>query len=340
MLVASALAGLTLAGRIQIWHVMALAAALGIINALDIPTRQAFVMDMVGREDLTNAIALNSSVFNAARMVGPAVAGVLVAALGEGWCFFANAVSYVAVIAGLLMMRIDRREPGLSGGTAVGRIVEGWRFVWHTRPIRALLILLGIVSLTGMPYAVLMPLFADQILHGGATALGILMGASGIGALAGAFVLASRRGLRGLGAWVAWSSAAFGLALVLFALSRLFWLSAAILVAAGFFSIVQMAASNTLIQSMAPDHLRGRVMSFYSMVFLGMAPLGALGAGTTASTLGAPFAVALGGIMCLASAALFGSRLRTLRPQARELILAQQVGGGEPVQGITGGPAA
>ncbi len=335
MLLAFALAALTLLGQIQVWQIMILAVLLGIVNAFDIPARQAFVVEMVGRADLTNAIALNSSLFNSARMIGPAVAGVLVAVLGEGWCFFANGVSYVAVIMGLLLMRLEPRAGAPHPGSALGHAIEGFRYVWGTRPIRALMILLGIVSLVAMPYAVLMPVFAGNILHSGARGMGILMGASGIGALVGALSLARKEGVRGLGRWIAWSTLGLGVSLVLFALSRSFWLSAALLVPVGAASIVQMASSNTLIQTMAPDRLRGRIMSVYSMMFMGMAPLGALGAGAAASRLGAPMAVIIGGVICMVSAAVFRMRLPSLRPEARELILAQQLVAGDPPDEVT-----
>jgi MFS family permease len=332
------LAGLTLAGVVQVWHVITIATLLGIVNAFDIPARQAFVVDMVGREDLMNAIALNSSLFNGARMIGPAVAGVLVAAIGEGWCFFANSASYIAVIAGLLMMRVEFRSRSASSGN--GNAIEGFRFVVRNPPVRALMLLLGIVSLTGMPYAVLMPIFADQVLHSGAQGMGILMGCSGIGALAGALTLASKKGIAGLGRWVAYGATGFGIFLIIFGLSRHFLVSSVILVGVGFWSILQMATSNTLIQSMAPDELRGRVMAVYSMMFMGMAPMGALGAGVAASAFGAPLAIIVGGLICLCGAGVFGWRLRFLRPQARELILAQQTEGGVPSQEITGERAA
>src|SRR5438876_2064478 len=204
------LAGLTLTGKVQVWHIFVLASTLGIVNAFDIPGRQAFLVDMVGKEDLMNAIALNSSMFNGARIIGPAIAGILVAKIGEGWCFFANGVSYIAVIIGLLMMKIQctRRMP--SAASPLADIIEGFRFVSRTAPIRALLLLLGLVSLVGMPYTVLMPVFADRILHGGARGLGILMGATGVGALLGALTLAMRSGVKGLGRWVAFYCGSFG----------------------------------------------------------------------------------------------------------------------------------
>jgi MFS family permease len=336
MVLAFALAALTLLGHIQVWHVFTLAAALGLVNAFDIPARQAFVVDMVGRDDLINAIALNSSMVNGARIVGPAVAGILVASVGEGWCFFINATSYIAVIAGLLMMKITRHERVPLPGSALANIAEGFRFVAQTAPVRALLILLGVISLMGMPYAVLMPIFADQILHGGASGLGLLMGASGAGALVGALSLAVRRGMRGLGRWVALSSAGFGASLILFSLSRSFWLSAALLVPAGFSMMIEMASSNTLIQAMVPDKLRGRVMAVYSMMFMGMAPIGALLAGLLANRLGAPHTVALGGAVCIVGAAVFGLRLPVLRDEARQIIVALQMSSGTPAEEVTG----
>ncbi|HKW99209.1 MAG TPA: MFS transporter [Bryobacteraceae bacterium] len=334
MLLAFALAALTLAGVVQVWHIFVLAALLGVVNAFDIPARQAFLVEMVGRDDLINAIALNSSIFNSARIIGPAVAGILVAAIGEGWCFFANGVSYIAVIAGLLMMAIAplRLAPK---GSAWSHIVEGFHFVAHAGPIRDLLVLVGLISLTGMPYAVLMPIFADRIFHSGAQGLGILMGASGAGALAGALVLASRQEIRGLGRVVGVSAGVFGVSLILFAYSRSFWMAAAMLVPVGFSMMTQMGASNTLIQAMTPDHLRGRVMSVYSMMFMGMAPVGSLSAGVIADRLGAPMTVAIGGAVAILAAFGFGMRLPALRQEGRELILAQQMVGGHPAEEVT-----
>ncbi len=340
MLLAFALSLLTLTGVVQVWHIFVLSAMLGVVNAFDIPARQAFLVDMVGREDLMNAIALNSSMFNGARIVGPAVAGILVASIGEGWCFFANAVSYIAVIAGLLLMRVKPHAQAPLDGSPLGHVIEGFRFVVHHAPIHALLILLGILSVTGMPFAVLMPIFADQILHGGARGLGLLMGASGVGALAGALVLATRKSVRGLGRWVALSAGAFGGTLVLFSVSRSFWLSFAILIPVGFAMMIEMGSSNTLIQTMSPDHLRGRVMSVYSMVFMGMSPLGALLAGVCAGKFGAPLTVAGGGVICAAAAGIFWMQLPAIRIAARRLIVAQQLAGGDPPQEITAGGIA
>jgi MFS family permease len=325
---------------VRVWHVVVLSALLGVVNAFDIPARQAFFVEMVGREDLINAIALNSSMFNASRIIGPAVAGILVAGIGEGWCFFANGVSYFAVIAGLLLMTVDDRKPVKREASPLADVIEGFRFVIGSPPIHHLLILLGILSATGMPFAVLMPIFADQILHGGAKGLGILMGASGVGALAGALLLASRENVQGLGRWVAIAAAAFGASLIAFAVSRSFWVSCALLLPVGFAMMVEMGSSNTLIQTMSPDHLRGRVMSVYSMMFMGMAPLGAVVSGVTAARWGAPATVAGGGVICMAAAAIFGWRWPGLRTDARRLIDAAQMAGGVPPQSGAGGSLA
>ena len=330
------LAALTLSGHVRVWHVFILATCLGIVNAFDIPARQSFVVEMVGREDLSNAIALNSSMVNGARVVGPAVAGLLVAAAGEGWCFLINGVSYVAVIAGLLMMKVPRRPRAMARRSAWRDTVDGFRFVAKTAPIQSLLILLGLLSFAGMPYSVLMPVFAESILKQGPQGLGLLMGASGLGALGGALSLLMRRGVRGLGRWVAVSAAAFGIALVAFSFSRTFWLSALLLIPVGAAMMVEMAASNTLLQAMVPDALRGRVMAFYSMMFMGMAPFGALFAGWVAERYGAPATVALGGVGCVAGAIVFSLRLPKIRNEARELIVAQEMAGGDPPAEMTG----
>ncbi len=336
MLPAYVLAAQTFTGAVQAWHVLALTTLLGLIMAIDIPARQAFLFDMVEREDLLNAIALNSSIVNGARIIGPAIAGLLVAAIGEGWCFLLNGLSFLAVIAGLLAMRLPPRAPARAE-PALSEIREGFRYAAHTVPVRALLLVVGLNSLMGLPYLVLLPVFADQIHHGGPTGLGLLMGASGVGALAAAVTLAARRGTRGLGRWVAFASAGLGASLILFAFARSFWLAAAFLVPVGFSTIVLMAASNTLIQMMVPDRLRGRLMALYSMMFIGMAPFGSLLAGLLARYLGAPATVALGGAACIAGAALFGWHLPALAAAGRQLILAQQAASGEPAAvGTTG----
>jgi MFS family permease len=336
MVLALILSALTLLEHIQVWQIMVLASLLGIVNAFDIPARQSFIVEMVEPRDLINAIALNSSMVNGARVLGPAIAGVLVAAIGEGWCFFANGVSYIAVIVGLLLMGVTPRAYPRRSGSGLQSVIEGFQFVARTGPIRALLLLLGLVSVTGMPYAVLMPIFADKILHGGARGLGLLMGAAGLGALAGALTLATKREVRGLGRWITYASLGFGASMIFFALSRSFLLSIALLVPVGFSMMLQMSSSNTLIQTMVPDALRGRVMSVYAMMFMGMAPIGALMAGAIASHLGAPVTVVLGGATCLAGSLIFRSRWPTLRGEARQLILAQGMSSGEPPEGMTG----
>jgi MFS family permease len=330
MVLALLLAALTLKGHVQVWQIVVLAALVGTVNAFDIPARQAFIVQMVGKPDLLNAIALNSSMFNSARVIGPAVAGILVASVGEGWCFLVNGISYIAVIAGLLMMHIESRPVREAHTSAVVELLEGIRFVRNAMPVRVLLMLLGLVSLIGMPYTVLMPVFADRILHGGARGLGLLMGATGLGAVLGALTLAARTGVKGLGRLVAWACTGFGVSLVLFACSRWFWVSVLVLIPLGYCQMLQMACSNTLIQTMVPDHLRGRVMALYSMMFMGMAPFGALGAGSIADQIGAPLTVAIGGVACLAGAFFYSLRLPALRVEARQLIIAQGMVEGEP----------
>jgi len=337
MILAGILAWLTLSGRVHVWHIFLLAGLLGVVNAFDIPGRQAFLIDMVGKKDLMNAIALNSSMFNGARVVGPAVAGILVARIGEGWCFAANSFSYIAVLIGLLLMKV-RSVPRISNRSPMEDIIEGFRWVNRTKIIRSLLFLIGLVSLVGMPYTVLMPVFADKILHGGARGLGILMGATGVGALFGALTLAAKTGIKGLGRWVTITCATLGISLFLFSFSTSFWLSAALLLPCGYSMMLQMACSNTLIQTIVPDHLRGRVMSLYSMMFMGMAPFGAFFGGALASRIGAPMTVAVGGVACVLGAIWFGRALPELRIEARRLIVAQGLAGGEPVQELDAQP--
>ncbi len=324
MLLAAALAALTLSGMVRVWEVFALAALLGTVNAFDVPTRQAFVVEMVGRDDLQNAIALNSSMFNVARLLGPAVAGIAVAAVGEGWCFLVNAVSFLAVIAGLLAMRLPAFRPKPPGAPILARMREGLAHVAARRPIRALMLLVGLMSLVGMPYTVLMPIFANRILGGGPERLGALMSAAGLGALAAALALASRKGLAGLGTVIARAVIGFGAALILFSASRWYPLSLALLVVVGFCQMTHMAAANTLVQSMVPDSYRGRVMATYSMMFLGMAPFGALLAGLSAGAIGAPATVAIGGGICIAGGLLFARALPSLQDDARRLVDANR----------------
>jgi len=338
MLLAFALAALTLTSVITVWEIIVLAVLLGTVNAFDIPARQAFLMDMVGRDDLMNAIALNSSMFNGARVVGPAVAGILVAWIGEGWCFFANAISYIAVIIGLMLMKIVLPIREQVHASPLEHIAEGFRFVRQTKPIRALLLLLGCISLFALPYSVLMPIFADRILHGGARGYGILMGCAGLGALGGALTLAMRTEMRGLSRWIATACAAFGTSLIAFSISRWFWLSAVLLVPAGYAVMLQTSASNTLLQAMSPDKLRGRVLAVYSMMFMGMAPIGALLAGAVAKRIGAPMTVLLGGVGAIVGALVFARKLPQFRVGARELLVASGMAAGQPPESLPARP--
>jgi len=323
MVLALALALLTLTHHVRMWHLFVSALLLGVTNAFDNPGRQVFVAQTVPRADLMNAVALNSSMVTGARIAGPALAGVLVAVVGEGWCFFLNGISYLAVIAGLLAMTFppaQPRDPDEPGQSQTRRLLEGFAMVRRTLPIRSLLILLGLLSLLGTPYGVLMPIFADQVFHGSSRTFGLLMGTSGAGALAGALTLACRPHFHGLGRWIAASSLGLGLALIAFASSRSLLLSIPLMLLVGFTYMVEMAATNTLIQMMVPNAFRGRVMSIYAMMFLGMAPLGGLMAGLLAHRLGAPLTVALGGFGCLVCGCAFTLHYGTWRIEAKSLL--------------------
>jgi len=305
MMLALTLAALTLSGHVRVPHLFVLAACLGIANAIDIPTRQAFVVEMVGHADLPNAIALNSSMVNGARMLGPAIAGLVVAAVGEGFCFLANGVSFLAVLAGLFAMTGLVSPPKRAPKSPLREIVEGFSFVGRHARIRTLLLLLGTISLFGMPFVVLLPVYADKILGGGARTLGLLTGASGVGAITGALMLARQRRTAGMERWIAIGAFTFGTSLVAFAFSRVFLLSALLLAIGGASMMIQIAGSNTLIQTMVPDNLRGRVMSVHSMMFLGMSPFGALASGALAARIGTPITIALGGTVCAIGAGGF-----------------------------------
>jgi MFS family permease len=316
LLAVLAFSGLTGAGAIALLVLLGLVQ--GVVNAFDMPTRQAFLVEMVTRkQDLANAIALNSSLVNGARLVGPSLAGVLIALAGEGWCFLIDAVSYLAVIAALLAMQVTPRPRPVHHGPVWRGIGEGFRYAFGFAPIRDLLLLLALVSLAGMPYTVLMPIFAERVLGGGAYALGFLSAASGVGALAGALVLASRRTVLGLGRTIVLGSVVFGVGLVGFGLSSWLWLSLLLMVLTGFALMVQLAASNTILQTIVDEDKRGRVMSFYSMAFLGMVPFGSLLAGALAGYIGAPDTVIAGGLACIAGGLLFALRLPRLRELAR-----------------------
>ncbi|MGA1981735.1 MAG: MFS transporter [Acidobacteriaceae bacterium] len=314
------LAGLTLSHRITIPWVLALSSMQGIINAFDMPGRQAFLVQMVeDRKDLGNAIAINSSMVNMARLVGPSLAGLIIAASSEGWCFLIDGISYMAVIASLLLMRIRISIPTRPTTSMLHELREGWNYVAHFVPIRTILSLFAVVSLMGMPFVVLMPIFAARVLHGGPHTLGFLMGAMGSGALIGALLLAARRSVLGLGRKIAISGAVFGLGLIGFGLSHFFWLSMLVLLVAGFGMMQGMAASNTIIQTIVTEDKRGRVMSYYTIAFVGMSPFGSLLAGTLAHAIGAPRTVMLSGAVVLLGAAWFASRLPAVRQAIRPI---------------------
>jgi MFS family permease len=333
MLQSFALAGLALANIITVWEVICLMLFQGLVNAFDMPARQAFVVQMVeDREYLGNAIALNSSMVNAARLVGPALAGIIIAAVGEGYCFLLDGISYLAVIVSLLAMRITAQPPRRAEKRIMRELAAGWRYVTESVPIRSILLLLALVSLVGMPYTVLMPIFASQVLHGGPNTLGFLMAASGVGALASAVTLAMRKSGLGLGRMIPISAAIFGGALIAFSTSRLFWLSMGLLLGTGFGFLQQMAASNTILQTIVADEKRGRVMSYYAMAFQGVAPIGSLLAGALAARIGAPVTLAGGGMLCIAGALWFARRLpdirRAVRPIYREMGILPEVAAG------------
>jgi MFS family permease len=306
MIQALILAALVLTGTIQVWHLIVLSAALGIINAFDIPIRQAFVVEMVEhKEDLSNAIALNSSMVNGARLLGPAIAGIIIALMGEGLCFLLNGLSYIAVLLSLFMMKIKQKPLVVHKTHPLIELKEGMLYAFGNMPIRSILLLLSLVSLIGMPYALLMPVFARDLLHGGPQTLGFLVGASGFGALIGALFLASRKSVVGLEKLLVAASMLFGIALIVFSYSSLLWLSMLVLFFAGFGMIVNMASSNTILQTVVEDNMRGRVMSLYTMAFVGMAPFGSLYAGFASTHIGPRMAVTLGGVGCIIGAGLF-----------------------------------
>ncbi|HEX6558692.1 MAG TPA: MFS transporter [Longimicrobiales bacterium] len=318
MLQSGALAVLALSGVIRIWHILALSVVQGLINSIDIPARQSYVVEMVeGPADLPNAIALNSSMVNGARLIGPSIAGVLVALFGEGWCFTIDAVSYLAVIASLLMMHVQHQQRATRRRPPLHDLRAGFSYVSRFRPVRAALLLLALVSLMGMPYAVLMPIIAARVLHGGPNTLGILMAATGLGALAGALFLAARSSVLGLGRIIAISAALFGVSLCAFSFARSLPLAVGLLVLVGIGFMVQTASTNTVLQTIVDNEMRGRVMSFYSMAFMGMAPFGSLLAGLVAGKIGAPWTIFIGGTVCIAGAAIFARQLPALRAEVR-----------------------
>jgi len=305
MILAFALAGLTLTHLINEWELIVIAFLVGIVNAFDVPIRQAFLVQMVGKEDLPNAIALNSSIFNGARVVGPAIAGFAIALVGEGWCFFLNGLSFVAVIAALLLMRIERREIKASTQSPLKSFVQGFRFAMSDLPIRSALLLLSVLSLFGLQYAVFMPIYAQDILKGNARTLGLLMSSAGIGAVLGALHFAARTHYKGLARWVATTSTTCAVFLILFSQAKMFWQCMVVLFVVGFAATSQMAATNTLIQNRVPDELRSRVMAVYATMFMGVQPIGALIAGGAAKRIGAPYTLTVFGSLVLVGSLIF-----------------------------------
>ena len=300
--------------HIQIWQIIVLSASLGIINSFDIPIRQAFTVEMIeDRQDLSNAIALNSSMVNAARLIGPSLAGILIASVGEGMCFLLNAISYIPVIASLMAMKINKVSLRSNHRNVLKELKEGFSYALDFYPIKIILVLLALVSLMGVPYQILMPVFARDIFHGGPHTLGFLVAMSGIGALAGAIYLAARKTVLGLSRIIVLTAGAFGVCIIAFSLSRVLWISMLILLFGGFAMMVQMAASNTVLQTIVDEDKRGRVMSFYTMSFMGMAPFGSLLAGSLATKIGAPHTLLFGGVCCIIGAFIFSLKLPAIR---------------------------
>jgi len=319
---ASILATLVLTGTVQVWHIIALSTVLGIVNAFDIPARQSLFVKLVeGPEDLANAIALNASMFNMARLTGPAIAGVLIGVVGEGPVFVINAASYIAVLTSLFRMDAAKAERPERQSRALSHLREGFRYAFGFPPIRSILTLLALTSLLGMPYVVLLPVFASDVLGGGPQTLGFLMSAAGLGALGGALYLASRTTVRGLGRVIAIAVTVFGVGLIAFSFSRWQPLSIALLLVTGFGMMVQSASSNTVLQTIVDEDKRGRIMSLYTMAFMGMAPFGSLLAGTLASNIGAPATVRIGGIACLGAALWFQHKLPAIRALVRPIYI-------------------
>lgn len=324
MLQSLTLAGLTLTHMVQIWHVIGLSLFQGVVNAFDAPTRQAFVPELLENKTLLpNAIALNSSMFNGARLVGPAIAGIVIAAVGAGYCFLIDGLSYIAVLIALLAMRLKPRTRKPQAPISLQQITQqlgaGLSYVSNFTPVRDVLLLIALTSFMGMPYTVLLPIFASDILQGGADTLGVLTAASGVGALIAGISLSLRKSIRGLGTRIALGPALMGIGLLVFALSNVLWLSTLMMVLVGFGFLSQFASSNTIIQTVVDDDKRGRVMSLYIMAFMGMVPLGSLLAGSLASWLGAPITVGLGGGFCILGAIVFTSKLPRIRKILRPI---------------------
>lgn len=326
MLQALLLAVLTLTGLIAYEYILALAVFLGLVNAFDIPARQSFVIEIVERkEDLGNAIALNSLIFNGARLIGPSIAGVLIGLVGEGTCFLLNSLSFAGILFALTAMKVPPREsrPETHLLKSLG---EGFEYAFGFAPIRYILLQLAVISFMSMPYAVLMPVYARDILAGGPGTLGLLMACSGTGALAGAVYLATRKSILGLGKWIVYGSSLFGCAIIAFSLSRLVWLSAALMLVSGFGMIVQMASSNTILQTIVEEDKRGRVMSFFALAIMGTSPLGSLFAGYCGEKIGVVYTLIISGLVCIAGALLFAGRLPEIRRKVRPIYQNMGIG--------------
>jgi MFS family permease len=326
MLQAFILAFLILSNMIQVWHIIVLGLFLGVVNSMDIPVRQSFVIEMVEKkEDLGNAIALNSSLVNVGRLLGPSIGGILIYLVGEGLCFLLNGVSYIAVIASLFAMRIKPMKSATQHANILRGIKEGFTYSFGSVPIRSILMLLTLVSLIGMPYQLLMPVFARDILHGTSQTQGFLMAAAGIGALGGSIFLASRKSVIGLGKLISSAAIIFGCGLIFFSISRLVIISLIFMAITGYGMIVQLASSNTVLQTITDDDKRGRVMSFYTMSFRGMSPFGSLMTGTLASSIGAPMTLTVGGICCILGGLLFAKKLPSLRNLVKPIYIRKGI---------------
>jgi len=324
MILAFVLAALTLTHLIREWHLIVIALLVGIVNAFDVPIRQSFFVHMVGREDLPNAIALNSSIFNGARVVGPAIAGFAIVLVGEGWCFFLNGVSFIAVLVALLMMRIEPFVKKPPDESPVRSFVQGFKFAMHDVPIRSSLIILCVLSMFGLQYSVFLPIYAHDILHGEAGTLGLLMSAAGVGAFLGALQFAARTNYTGLARWIAATCTVCAVGLIIMSRATAFWLCATVLFIVGFAATSQMAATNTIIQERVPDELRSRLMAVYATMFMGVQPIGALLAGGVAKRIGTPNTVLLFGSLVLVGS-LFFIWLVAIRPGRAQV--GEAVGG-------------
>lgn len=332
MLQALALASLFFVDVLQVWHIIVLSIILGFVNAFDVPARQSFLVEMVEKkEDLGNAIALNSSMVNGARLLGPSIAGVLIAVAGEGTCFLINGLSYIVVIVSLLQMKIVPKPRMKKTTKVIHELREGFKYTFGYIPIKSIILLLAVISLMGMSYSVLMPVFAREILHGNSHTFGFLMGGSGLGALTGALYLASRRNAAGLEKLIPISAIFFGLGLIALSFSRAFWLSLAMMIATGLGMMLVMASSNTVIQTIVDDNKRGRVMSFYAMAFMGTAPFGSLLSGGMAKIIGTPLTFAFGGAVCIMGALLYLRKLPELQKVIRPAYIKLGILPGEPM---------